>query len=48
MKEGEGIAAEHAIPFHFIWRDNLTACQLHHEKNQTTRLATYANFVATG
>jgi glutamine amidotransferase len=47
----DDIAAESDYPEPFaavVWRDNLTACQFHPEKSQTTGLAMYANFVATG
>jgi imidazole glycerol-phosphate synthase subunit HisH len=41
--------ADYPDPFTaVVWRDNLTACQFHPEKSQTTGLAMYANFVATG
>ncbi len=44
----EDIAAEADYPNPFaavVWRDNLTACQFHPEKSQTTGLAMYSNFV---
>jgi len=44
----DDVAAESDYPDPFaavVWRDNLTACQFHPEKSQTTGLAIYANFV---
>jgi imidazole glycerol-phosphate synthase subunit HisH len=43
------VAAESDYPEPFaavVWRDNVTACQFHPEKGQTTGPAKYANFVA--
>jgi glutamine amidotransferase len=45
----DDIAADADYPDPFaavVWRDNLTACQFHPEKSQTTGLAIYSNFVA--
>jgi imidazole glycerol-phosphate synthase subunit HisH len=45
------VAAEADYPDPFpavVCRDNLTACQFHPEKSQSTGLAMYANFVAMG
>jgi glutamine amidotransferase len=42
------VAAEADYPDPFpavVWRENLTACQFHPEKSQSTGLAMYANFV---